>query len=922
MKQNSLKRLFSYSWRYKWSFLISIFGFILFASADIAAVEWIRQIIGFINDNSEDKQQLLALSLIGIALARGLGFFIGNYFMARVGFGVVYHLRDELFKKLHQLPKKYFDQNQSGQLINRITFTTTQVSGAASNAIKTLVREGFLLVGLFFYMIYLNWKLTLLLIVTAPLIAIIVYFAGKRLRRLAKKIQTAMGDVTHIASEAVNGHVEIKSFGAEEYENSRFADANSSNKVQNLKLEATNNLATPIIQFLVSISLSLVAYFALGSSLGITLDAETFVAFFTAAGLMAKPIRQLSSINGVIQKGLAAANEIFDQLDFDDEVNTGDTTKPIEGVIEFKDVSFGYTGDKNILNNINLTVNKHETIAFVGKSGSGKSTLANLISRFYSDYTGQILIDGIPNNEYDLSFLRKSISIVTQSPTLFNDTIERNIAYGDDEFDTERVMESARLAGCLDFIDKLPEGINSEIGDDGVLLSGGQRQRLAIARAFYKNSPIIILDEATSALDTESEELVQESLEKLISDRTTIVIAHRLSTIENADQIVVLDNGFISQQGKHSDLLEEEGIYASLYKNVPIESKKSSSTSLQKVSYLQPIDDVENNSSFVINAWYQKHLWLYLLLPFSWIFTFLTNRRRRKYLKNQISSFKTDTPVVVVGNINIGGTGKTPLVKHIASKLKEKGLKVGIVSRGYGGNFSGTLRVDDNTEYKKSGDEAQMLANLNVPLYLDKNRPRAIQNLINENDCDVILSDDGLQHYKMYRDIEIIVIDGSRRLGNGLTFPAGPLRESSKRLKTGNYIINNGGPTEDGEILMTLQPSKFVHLNTGKSYDIDKWPMHNQIHAVAGLGNPGRFFDTLSQLNFDIERHPFPDHHQFEESDFEFLDHHPIIMTEKDAARCKNFENPRIWYLTVEPKIEESFINDLESRIRSLSSDE
>ena len=579
---------------------------------------------------------------------------------------------------------------------------------------------------------------------------------------------------------------------------------------------------------------------------------------------MAKPIRQLSSINGVIQKGLAAANEIFDQLDFDDEVNTGDTTKPIEGIIEFKDVSFGYTGDKNILNNINLTVNKHETIAFVGKSGSGKSTLANLISRFYSDYTGQILIDGIPNNEYDLSFLRKSISIVTQSPTLFNDTIERNIAYGDDEFDTERVMESARLAGCLDFIDKLPEGINSEIGDDGVLLSGGQRQRLAIARAFYKNSPIIILDEATSALDTESEELVQESLERLISDRTTIVIAHRLSTIENADQIVVLDNGLISQQGKHSDLLEEEGIYASLYKNVPIESKKSSSTSLQKVSYLQPIDDVENNSSFVINAWYQKHLWLYLLLPFSWIFTFLTNRRRRKYLKNQISSFKTDTPVVVVGNINIGGTGKTPLVKHIASKLKERGLKVGIVSRGYGGNFSGTLRVDDNTEYKKSGDEAQMLANLNVPLYLDKNRPRAIQNLINENDCDVILSDDGLQHYKMYRDIEIIVIDGSRRLGNGLTFPAGPLRESSKRLKTGNYIINNGGPTEDGEILMTLQPSKFVHLNTGKSYDIDKWPMHNQIHAVAGLGNPGRFFDTLSQLNFDIERHPFPDHHQFE----------------------------------------------------------
>ena len=378
----------------------------------------------------------------------------------------------------------------------------------------------------------------------------------------------------------------------------------------------------------------------------------------------------------------------------------------------------------------------------------------------------------------------------------------------------------------------------------------------------------------------------------------------------------------ISQQGTHSELLEEDGIYSSLYKNVPIESKKTSISTVQKVSYLQPIDDVESNSSFVVNAWYQKHYWLYLLLPFSWIFKFLTNRRRRKYLKNQFSSFKADVPVIVIGNINIGGTGKTPLVKYIASKLKDRGLKVGIVSRGYGGNFSGTLSVNSETEYKKSGDEAQMLSNLNSPLYLDKNRPRAIQKLLKENDCDVILSDDGLQHYKMNRDLEIIVIDGSRRLGNGLCFPAGPLRESSSRLSTGDYIINNGGPTEDGEILMTLQPSKFVHLNTGKSYDIDKWPMHNQVHAVAGLGNPGRFFDTLSQLNFNIERHPFADHHQFEETDLEFLDHHPIIMTEKDAARCKNFDNPRIWFLTVEPKIEEAFINDLESRIRSLHKDD
>ena len=378
MKDNSIKRLLGYTFRYKWSFFISVLGFISFAFADIAAVEWIRRIIGFINSEEENFNSLLALSLIFIALGRGIGFFIGNYFMSKVGFGIVHDLRAELFQKLHDLPKSYFDANQSGQLINRITFTTTQVSGAASNAVKTLIREGFLLIGLFIYLLYLNFKLTLLLIGTAPLIAIIVYFAGKRLKKLARKIQTAMGDVTHIASEAVDGHVEIKSFNAQEYENSRFFKANTSNKIQNLKLEATGNMATPIIQVLVSISLSIVAYFALGASLGISLDAETFVAFFTAAGLMAKPIRQLSNINMIVQKGLAAATEIFDQLDQDIEQDVGLQEDQIEGKIEFKDINFSYDTGSQILSNISFNIDKNETVAIVGKSGSGTVSYTHL----------------------------------------------------------------------------------------------------------------------------------------------------------------------------------------------------------------------------------------------------------------------------------------------------------------------------------------------------------------------------------------------------------------------------------------------------------------------------------------------------------------------------------------------------------------
>jgi len=918
MRTGSLRRLLGYTFRYKWSFFVAVLGFISFAFADIAAVEWIRRIISFVNSEEDNFNSLLALSLIFIALGRGIGFFVGNYFMSKVGFGIVHDLRAELFEKLHNLPKSYFDANQSGQLINRITFTTTQVAGAASNAVKTLIREGFLLIGLFIYLLILNFKLTLLLIGTAPLIALIVYVAGKRLKKLAKKIQTAMGDVTHIASEAVDGHVEIKSFNAQEYENARFLEANSSNKNQNLKLEATGNMATPIIQVLVSISLSIVAYFALGAQLGISLDAETFVAFFTAAGLMAKPIRQLSNVNIIVQKGLAAANEIFDQLDQEIEEDEGNNEDKIEGKIDFKDINFSYDTGNQILSNINFSIEKNETVAIVGKSGSGKSTIANLIPRFYNHSSGEILIDGKPITDFSLNHLRSSISIVNQSPSLFNDTISKNIAYGDDSIDVEKLKESAKLSGCDEFISNLPEGYESEIGDDGVLLSGGQRQRLAIARAFYKDSPIIILDEATSALDTESELIVQEALEKLITDRTTIVIAHRLSTIENASNIIVLDNGIIAETGSHEELIKNESIYHSLYKNKFEDSPdKKPKTSKSTQLFLPEYDD-ETYSSFVVDSWYKKSLWLYLLYPFSLLFSYLTSRRRRKYIKNKEISYKSDIPIIVVGNLTIGGTGKTPLVKYIANELANKGYKPGIVSRGYGGKFKETLQVTDETSVKETGDEAQILSKLNFPFYIDRNRVRAVKKLTKDHDCDVIISDDGLQHYKMGRHIEIAVIDGKRRFGNNLTFPAGPLRESKNRLNSVDFIVNNSGPTEEDEYLMNISPSNFVHLKSGKSYSIDKWPMHNQIHAVAGLGNPGRFFDLLDKLGFDSIRHPFPDHHNFSSSDIFYLDHLPIVMTEKDASKCKDFDNNKIWYLTIDADVTNKFIDKLDKKLKSI----
>ena len=912
-----LRRLFSYTFRFKFSFIFSIFGFVLFASADIAAVEWIRRIIEYINSDQDDFSIYLVLALIFVAIGRGSGFFIGNYFMSRVGFGIVHDLRAELFSKLINLPKNFFDQNQSGQLINRITFTTTQVSGAASNAIKTFVREGFLLLGLLAYMFTLNWKLTLLLLITTPFIAIIVYIAGRRLRKLAKTIQTAMGDVTHLASEAVDGNLEIKSFNAEKYEKDRFFAANASNKTQNLKLEATSNLATPIIQLLVSISLSIVAYFALGSQLGIKLNAEDFVAFITAAGLMAKPIRQLSNINAVIQKGLAAAVEIFDQLDAQEEDDDGQIESSIVGAVDFENVCFSYNKKDPVLNNLNFRISQNETVAIVGKSGSGKSTIANLLSRFYSNYDGSILIDGTSILDYKLTHLREAISIVNQTPTLFNDTIEKNIAYGENEIDQDKLKDAAEISGCSEFISRFPEGIKSEIGDDGVLLSGGQRQRIAIARAFYKDSPIIILDEATSALDNESELIVQEAIEKLINNRTTIVIAHRLSTIENADKILVLNDGSVSESGTHFELLEKNGIYKNLYQNKFSDSDAKDVSARKSVAqeFLPSITEEPTQQGYLIDAWYKKSWWLYLLTPLTFLFSTIVKSRKNSYLKNQKKIWRSPVPIIVVGNISMGGTGKTPLVKYIAAELSKRGFKPGLISRGYGGKYSGTLEVNAETTYKKTGDEAQILGKLKMPFFLDKNRSRGAKKLQEKHDVDVIISDDGLQHYAMGREIEIAVIDGARRLGNGLTFPAGPLREPKSRLKEVDFIVNNGGPTEGDEILMTLSPAKFIHLNSGKEYSIDKWPMHNQVHAIAGLGNPNRFFDLLLRLGFEFDKNPFPDHHKYNKRDLYYLDHLPILMTEKDAAKCKHFNNSKIWYLSIESKIESQFIDRLEEKL-------
>lgn len=566
----TFKRLWPIISPFKAGLIAGAIALVINALVDSSLIYLLKPLLdeGFGNANN-DFLKLMAVLVVVFILIRGITNYIASYCLAWVSGKVVMKLRRNIFQHLMYMPVSYFDNNPTGRLLSRVTYDTEMVATSSSHALVTLVREGAYLISLFVVMVYTSWQLSIVLFIMAPIIGVLIGFVSKYFRKLSRNIQSSMGELTITTEQMLKGHKVVLSFGGQEVEKERFERVSNDMRRKGMKVVSADGISDGVIQLIASFALSAVLYVAtFPEVMSENLTAGSFTVVFSSMMAMLRPLKSLTNINSQFQRGMAACQTLFEFLDLNTEKDNGRLiVEKVEGNVEFKNVSFIYEGkEEKALDNISLSIPKGKTVALVGRSGSGKSTIANLLTRFYDIDEGEILLDGINIQDYRLKNLREQCSVVSQQVHLFNDTIANNIAYAATaKYSREQIIEAAKAAHAMEFIEKLDNGLDTIIGENGASLSGGQRQRLAIARALLRNSPVLVLDEATSALDTESERAIQSALEILQKDRTVLVIAHRLSTIEKADEILVVDHGNIIERGTHKQLLAQDGAYKQLH---------------------------------------------------------------------------------------------------------------------------------------------------------------------------------------------------------------------------------------------------------------------------------------------------------------------------------------------------------------------
>ncbi|WP_044409803.1 lipid A export permease/ATP-binding protein MsbA [Thiomicrospira microaerophila] len=561
------KRLLGYIKPYKAMIALTLFALVVIAITEPAMAAILKELVDkSMIEQDPDSFVLLPLMLVGIFFIKGVGEYVSKVSSHWIAERAILAIRNDMYQKMQHLPMAEFGRYSVGQLMSKITYDVQQTSNALSQAWIVLIRDSLILIALLAYMLYISVYLTLFMLIVGPLLGLIIRQASKKMRTHSRSMQGNMGLMTHCLEEGLVGHKEIKIYNAENYEQQRFHSAAKQLFKNSMRVTRVSALNSPLVLFIGSIALAGVIYVAMKLSSFQQLTPGELLSYITAMALTFAPLKRLTNINIIVQKGMAAAESIFALLDSPIETNKGQAKPAIHGKIEFKSVSFNYPDTTQpALVNFSLLIQANKTTALVGHSGSGKSTLVNLIARFYPFEQGDILLDGYPIEQIDLHYLRSQIGFVSQQVVLFNDTIRANIAYGHSEYDEQAIINAAQSAHAWEFIEQLPAGLDTQVGENGAKLSGGQRQRIALARAFLKNAPILILDEATSALDNQSEALIQQAMDKLRQNRTVIIIAHRLSTIENADQIAVIDQGQLVELGDHTSLLKANGAYTRLH---------------------------------------------------------------------------------------------------------------------------------------------------------------------------------------------------------------------------------------------------------------------------------------------------------------------------------------------------------------------
>jgi len=563
-------RLLRYAWPYRAMYLVGVVGMVLYAGSDLITVFFTKT---YLHDALALQQhqivlRWLPLGVLLIFLARGLGDYLANYFPFWVGRQVIKAIRGELFAHYLCLPTAQYDRESSAVKLNRLTYNAEMVAAATTDSLTVMIRDSLAIMFNVGALFYLNWRLALCLMVAAPVIAWLVRNVNIRFRRYSTRIQNSMGDVTRVSKEALEAHRVVKVFNAQEHILRLFDQANELNRHTNVRLISARSISNPIVQMLAALGLAGVLLIANREIAAGTMTVADLIPFIIAAMLVSQPLRRILNVAGPLQQGIAAGASVFAVLDGPSEPQGGSfAPRRVRGEVEFRDVSFEYATENGaVLRQVNLTVPAGSTLAIVGRSGSGKSTLVSLLPRFYDPTSGVVLIDGVDIRDYRLADLRRQMSLVSQEVVLFNESIRDNILFGASDIGEEQLLAAASAAYVMEFVEQLPQGLNTMVGDRGVLLSGGQRQRIAIARALLRDTPILILDEATSSLDTAAERHIQDALDLLVKNRTTLVIAHRLSTIERADRILVLSDGRVVESGAHAELLALGGAYAELHR--------------------------------------------------------------------------------------------------------------------------------------------------------------------------------------------------------------------------------------------------------------------------------------------------------------------------------------------------------------------